>query len=234
MRYLVLVGIVVGVNLLPAFGPPTWAVLVSARLRWHLNPVALIGLGALSATLGRYVLATATRRLRGIVSSRSRANLATLAGRLTRRRGVRAGFVTLFVISPLPSAQLFSAAGPLDLSLVPLSVGFLAGRLVTYALYVTTTVVIESQVRGVLANVWGEPWWIALQALLLAGVVVLPAIPWGPSAPPVPPGPGRPATALRWGRGGPREIPGSSRHPAPRRGERAGAATPLARREAAH
>ena len=192
MRYLVLVGIVVGVNLLPAFGPPTWAVLVYARLRWHLNPVALIGLGALSATLGRYVLASATRRLRGWFPQRSRANLATLAERLTRRRGVVAGFVTLFVISPLPSAQLFSAAGLLDLSLVPLCAGFLAGRLITYSLYVTTTIVIESQVRGVLANVWGQPWWIALQILLLAGVVVLPAIPWGRRRPPAPPEPGVP------------------------------------------
>lgn len=190
MRYLVLVGIVVGVNLLPAFGPPTWAVLVYARLRWHLNPIALIGLGALSATLGRAVLATATRRVRGHFPERSRANLAALAERLTRRRGMVAGFVTLFVISPLPSAQLFSAAGLLDLSLVPLCAGFLAGRLVTYSLYVTTTIVIESQVRGVLANVWGQPWWIVLQVLLLAAVVVLPAIPGGrrPGSAPHPPG----------------------------------------------
>ncbi len=179
MRYLVLVGVVVGVNLLPAFGPPTWAVLVYARLRWHLNPVALIGLGAISATFGRYVLASAVRHLRGVFPDRSRDNLASLADRITRRRGVVVGFVTLFVISPLPSAQLFSAAGLLDLSLLPLCAGFLAGRLVTYSLYVTTTIVIESQVRDVLANVWGEPWWIALQVVLLAGVVVLPAIPWG-------------------------------------------------------
>ena len=34
------------INLLPAFGPPTWSVLVYARLRWHLDPVALVLVGA--------------------------------------------------------------------------------------------------------------------------------------------------------------------------------------------
>ena len=46
MPYLTLVLIVVAVNLLPAFGPPTWTILVVARLDWHLNPIALVVLGA--------------------------------------------------------------------------------------------------------------------------------------------------------------------------------------------
>ncbi|MCW2691467.1 MAG: hypothetical protein JWM67_71, partial [Mycobacterium sp.] len=33
--YLVLLAVVFGVNLLPAFGPPTWAVLVFFRLDQH-------------------------------------------------------------------------------------------------------------------------------------------------------------------------------------------------------
>ncbi len=181
VRYLALVGVVFGVNLLPAFGPPTWSVLVYARLRWHLDPVALVGLGALAATAGRFVLATGARRVRGVFPASSRANLAALEARLVGRRSVVATLVTLFVISPLPSAQLFGAAGMLDLPLGLLCLGFLAGRLVTYTLYVSTTIVIESQVRSALANVWGEPWWIALQVVLLVVLAVLPAIPWGQS-----------------------------------------------------
>ena len=45
MSYLALFLLVLGVNLLPAFGPPTWSLLVYARLRWHLDPVALVLLG---------------------------------------------------------------------------------------------------------------------------------------------------------------------------------------------
>lgn len=178
MAYLALAGIVFGVNLLPAFGPPTWSILVYARLRWHVEPVVLVVLGATAATTGRLVLGTATQRLRTRFPARYRENLAALERRLTKRRSGLVAFVTLFVISPLPSAQLFSAAGLLDLRLVPLSLGFFAGRLVTYSLYVTTAVVVEAQLSSVLANVWGEPWWIALQLVLLVVLTLLPTVPW--------------------------------------------------------
>ncbi len=179
MAYLALAGIVFGVNLLPAFGPPTWSLLVYARLRWHLEPAVLVVLGAAAATSGRLVLAWATRRVRTRFSPRYRENLAALERRLTKRRRGLVAFVTLFVISPLPSAQLFSAAGLLDLRLVPVSLGFFAGRLVTYTLYVTTAVVVESQLSGVLSNIWGAPWWIALQLVLLVALTLLPTVPWG-------------------------------------------------------
>jgi membrane protein YqaA with SNARE-associated domain len=178
VAYLALAGVVFGVNLLPAFGPPTWSILVYARLRWHLEPVALVIVGAAAATTGRLILGTATRRVRGRFSPRYRENLTALEARLTRRRSGLVAFITLFVISPLPSAQLFSAAGLLELRLVPLCLAFFAGRLVTYTLYVTTAVVVETQLSSVLANVWGNPWWIALQLVLLVGLTLLPTVPW--------------------------------------------------------
>ena len=57
MQLLVVAALVFVINLLPAFGPPTWSVLVYARLRWHLEPVALVLVGAAAATVGRYLLA---------------------------------------------------------------------------------------------------------------------------------------------------------------------------------
>jgi len=49
VRDLVLGLLVFGVNLLLALGPPTWSLLVYARLRWHLDPVLLVVLGAFAA-----------------------------------------------------------------------------------------------------------------------------------------------------------------------------------------
>ena len=49
VRDLVLGPLVSGVNLLLALGPPTWSLLVYARLRWHLDPVLLVVLGAFAA-----------------------------------------------------------------------------------------------------------------------------------------------------------------------------------------
>jgi uncharacterized membrane protein YdjX (TVP38/TMEM64 family) len=45
--------------------------------------------------------------------------------------------LALFALSPLPSAQLFVAAGLVDASLLPLTAAFFAGRIVGYTLYVT-------------------------------------------------------------------------------------------------
>ncbi len=179
---MILVAVVLAINVLPAFAPPTWSVLVYARLRWHVDPVALVGLGAVAAASGRWLLAHGARHVRDHFSARYRANLGELAARLTARRAGVAALAALFVVSPLPSAQLFCAAGFVELPIAPLSGAFLLGRLVTYSIYVTTAVLVENQLGDSLTRVWSSPWWIAGQVLLVAALAALPLIPWGPRA----------------------------------------------------
>jgi hypothetical protein len=52
------------VNLLPAFGPPTWAVLVFFRLQSDLTAIPLVPIGALAAASGPLALASAAVLLR--------------------------------------------------------------------------------------------------------------------------------------------------------------------------
>src|SRR5260370_26033246 len=60
LHLLLVVAVVFGVNLLPAFGPPTWALLVFFRFRYPDIPApALIVAGAVAATSGRLLLALA-------------------------------------------------------------------------------------------------------------------------------------------------------------------------------
>jgi hypothetical protein len=51
-----------GVDLLPAFGPPTWAVLVFFGLQSDMAAVPLVLVGALAAASGRLALANAGRQ----------------------------------------------------------------------------------------------------------------------------------------------------------------------------
>jgi membrane protein YqaA with SNARE-associated domain len=178
MRYLVLFLTVFGINLLPAFGPPTWAVLVFARLHWHLNPVALVILGGVAATGGRYLLARGARRFKGHLGTRMTDNLAAAQTILERKKRGTITVLALFVVSPLPSAQLFVAAGLLDLPLGLLTIGFFLGRLVSYSIYVAAATIAEKQFGGVIGKVFGSPWSIALQVGLLALVCLLPLIDW--------------------------------------------------------
>lgn len=178
MQYVYVFLIVFGVNLLPAFGPPTWTLLVFARLNWHMNPVALVVIGALAAASGRYVLASGARRFRGHLSDKRRENLAAASDALLKKKASLIATLAFFAISPLPSAQLFIAAGLLEMDLVPLTLAFLAGRLVSYSIYLSAASLAERHFGDVLGRIFGSPWSIAVQLILLAGVSVLPFINW--------------------------------------------------------
>lgn len=184
MNYLLLVLIVFAVNLLPAFGPPTWAILVFARLEWNLNPVALVVLGGVAAASGRYLLAHGTRKVSGHLPQRVRDNLQGAQAALEKRRGGVTVMLGLFALSPLPSAQLFEAAGMLELPIATLTLAFFAGRLVSYAIYVSVTTVAQHQLGSVLKNAWGSPWAIAIQVVFVLLVTALPFIKWRHVAPP--------------------------------------------------
>lgn len=57
MDYLLVASVIFGINLLPAFGPPTWAALVFFRLNLDVAAVPLVLVGALAAASDRLVLA---------------------------------------------------------------------------------------------------------------------------------------------------------------------------------
>ena len=173
MQYLALCGIVFAVNLLPALGPPSWAVLALLVLNWHLNLPAVVILGALSAGSGRYVLARATRALRGRLSQRRRDNLTAAQQLITQRKAGTVLGMGLFALSPLPSAQLFEAAGLLAVPLAPLTGVFFLGRLVSYSLYVSTAAVAQRTYGDVLTSALRSPVGIALQVVLLIALVAL-------------------------------------------------------------
>ena len=175
-----LVGIsVFSVNLVPAFGPPTWAVLVLWYLRGDLSEPALVAVGASAAASGRLVLAHATRWFRRYLPARYRANLLAAGHRfLAHRRGSWAGLVA-FALSPLPSAQLFEAAALLDLGLVPLTAAFFLGRAVSYSIYLgTARIVRHTDVGQVLTSSLTSPWAVLLQVGMLAALVMLGHVDW--------------------------------------------------------
>jgi membrane protein YqaA with SNARE-associated domain len=178
VQYLALFAIVFGINLLPAFGPPTWAVLVFTRLHWHLNPIALVLLGAVAAVGGRYLLARGARHFKGRMPSQMKDNLEDARTLIERRRVGAIALFGLFVVSPLPSAQLFLAAGLLDLPLGLLTLAFFLGRLVSYSIYVTVATLADKQLGNVVGEIFGSPWSISLQVVLLVAVCTLPFVNW--------------------------------------------------------
>src|SRR3954447_16997798 len=109
---IVVVAVVFGVNLMPAFGPPTWAVLVFFRFRYAEVPApALVIAGAIAASAGRLLLALAFRAIGTKLPRKRQESLQALGHVLGDRRGGLLASFALFATAPIPSAEMFEAAG---------------------------------------------------------------------------------------------------------------------------
>lgn len=177
-QLLLMAAVVFGINLMPAFAPPTWTVLVYFAVRYDLPVPLLVAVGAVCAASGRLVLGTIARRSRGRFSEERIKNLDALRTLAEQRRATSFGALMLFAISPLPSASLFIAAGITGMRLLPLTVAFFAGRIVSYSIYVTASAAAAANIEKLLEGGVTSPWSIALQLLLLALVIGLAFAPW--------------------------------------------------------
>ena len=170
--------VVFAVNLLPAFGPPTWTVLVALKLGLGVAAMPLVAAGALGAASGRWALARGAWQLRGRMSDKRRASLEALRTAVFERpAGAVAGLV-LFALSPIPSAQLFVAAGLTGMRLGPLVLAFFSGRLVSYSLWVGAASAAGATLGDSLLDGLKSPAGIAAQIAMLAMLVVLLRVDW--------------------------------------------------------
>lgn len=177
MSFVLAFVIVFAVNLVPAFAPPTWAVLVLIRLNSQLAVVPLVILGALAAASGRFVLASAAQHFSGRLSEKRQARLREVREWLVQHRHRAFGGLALFTISPLPSGQLFVAAGLLKLPLLPCTAAFFAGRIVSYAIYVGGASAVNESWGHLATDALRSPTGIALQLAFTLAVSVLPMLP---------------------------------------------------------
>lgn len=167
-------------NLLPAFAPPTWALLVFFKLQTTVNPLGLVIIGVLGAVLGRYFLARASSKLGPRLRESTRENLRAAAQLLESRRSVNYLTLILFALSPVSSAQLFEAAGLTGTNLQPLLMAFVIGRSISYSGYVFgATALKHTSFAKILVAGFTSPWAIAIQVLLLIGFIPLTRINWG-------------------------------------------------------
>lgn len=177
--YVLLFAIVLGVNLLPAFGPPTWSVIVLYGLNSDLPMFGLVLTAAIAAASGRYLLATAFAHLRRRAPARMQENAAAARDLFERRRRNAIVAIALFVFSPLPSAQLFEAAGLAGLRLARFTIAFFAGRFVSYSLYAASARGIRLYVarEDLIGAMTGLPG-IAVQIAMIGGIVLLARVDW--------------------------------------------------------
>jgi uncharacterized membrane protein YdjX (TVP38/TMEM64 family) len=178
-EYLMLFAILVGVNLLPAFGPPTWSIIVLYGLNSDLPTVGIILVAAVAAAVGRFMLAMGFRMLGGRIPRSARENLAAARALFERNPRNAHLAMALFILSPLPSAQLFEAAGLARVRLGRFTLAFFSGRLVSYAIYASSVRELkESQLGQYVVHGLSGPMAIVLQLAMIGGLIALARIDW--------------------------------------------------------
>lgn len=177
---LVAIAVVFAINLVPYFMPPTWVVISFFLIAYHL-PFWPLCIGcAFAATAGRYGLALMSQRWgRRLLTAQQRANVAALGQWLNERAGWRAALaVMLCSLGPIPSNQLFIAAGLSAARLKPIAAGFLAGRLVSYPVLAFTAKGVTGRFGDLFTKGWQDPKAIALELLSIVGIVLFARIDW--------------------------------------------------------
>lgn len=173
MHYLVLFAIVFSAGLVPAFGPPSWLFAVYFHYQYHLPFAVVVLITALATSLGRLLLARLTRLLKQHIPSRYTRNL-DYAKRLLSEKQKSVWLVMgLFLLSPLPSAQLFEAAGLIDLPLLPLGLMFFIGRLFTLSAYLAFARFTIPSLNNAWAAGFSSPWAIAGELITILGIIAL-------------------------------------------------------------
>lgn len=178
-----LFALIFGLNLIPAFAPPTWMALALVGFRYHDTSAALLaGTGAAAATLGRLTLAKLSHRLlrRKLLSDAHRANIGVIKDRLEARRTLTAGLFLFYAFSPLPSNFLFIAYGLTGLPILRVALPFFVGRLASYGFFIASGAAIgrHLEIDSLMSGAYAAAWFIGTQLLILGGLYCFTRVDW--------------------------------------------------------
>jgi hypothetical protein len=130
--------VVLLLNLVPAFAPPTW--MAMSWVDFNIsedNPFVFAIVAAGAATIGRLVLARFARSLmRGRLMRKSdRENIGVVEEWLKKRRKLTVGAFFLYALGPLPSNFLFIAYRLSGLPLRIIGATSFVGRTISYSVW---------------------------------------------------------------------------------------------------
>jgi membrane protein YqaA with SNARE-associated domain len=179
MEFVKIFLVVLAVNLIPAFGPPTWSILVLYRLHSYTPVIPLVLVGAIAAALGRFGLAYAFRLFGGYLPAATTRNLAAARVAIERNRWNYILGLALFALSPIPSAQLFEAAGLAQVRLLGFTAAFFVGRVISYSIYVLTIRKLQqSSIGDEMEKVITSPFAILVEIIMIAALIGFTQVNW--------------------------------------------------------
>lgn len=175
--------LIFGLNLIPAFAPPTWMALALVGFEFpNTGAIHLAVVGAVAATLGRLTLARLSHWLlrEKLLSNAHRANIDVIKDRLEKRTALTVGLFLFYAFSPLPSNFLFIAYGLTGLPLPRVALPFFIGRLASYTFFIVGGAAAGRRfhIDSLASGLYAGAWFIGTQVFLLAALYAFTRIDW--------------------------------------------------------
>jgi hypothetical protein len=166
------------INLLPAFMPASWMVMSFFYIQFDLPLLVLAVGGTIASAGGRLLLAGISAWSRRALPRASREDLDELGAFLSERRQVLAPTAFLYALTPLPTNNLFVAAGLAGVSMAHVIAGFFVARLIANTLLVWTTDRVFDDLGEVFGGAYGNWLAITIQLMSVTSIILLYKLPW--------------------------------------------------------
>ncbi|NTU72993.1 hypothetical protein HGB07_02335 [Candidatus Roizmanbacteria bacterium] len=177
--YIIMTLVVLGINAVPAFMPATWSILAFFYITYHLEMVPTVILGATAAVIGRLILASLSRSvIRPRLSPRTQKNYKALGKFLTKKKHITIPLVIGYAFLPIPSNQVFIAAGVAEVSVQLIALCFFIGRLFSYSIWVSVAHHVTTNLGVLIASHYSHFSGMLLEIMSLAILILIGYIPW--------------------------------------------------------
>ncbi len=178
-EYILLSSLVLGLNIIPAFMPPTWIVLAFFVAKYDLSLFPVVILGASFATIGRIILASVSRKyFRKLLPGDSKANYASVGEYLNRHGNFTVPLVITYAFLPIPSNHVFIAAGLAKVRIKLLAISFFVGRLISYTFWISITQRLSDNLPDIFSKHYAKTGSIVIEILGLIVLYLLGKIAW--------------------------------------------------------
>jgi membrane protein YqaA with SNARE-associated domain len=180
---LILFFVVLLLNVIPAFAPPTWMVLSFLGFRLPSQMGWTFALtGAAAAATGRFLLGKFSRRIlrKRWLSVTMQENINSIKFELERRPKLTFAVLLFYAFTPLPSNYLFIAYGLTTLPFIRIVAPFFLGRFVSYCFWTMSSAAVSRrlELEDTEAMAYFSVYFVLTQLALLGLVYVFARVDW--------------------------------------------------------
>jgi uncharacterized membrane protein YdjX (TVP38/TMEM64 family) len=177
--YILLAILIFSINIIPAFMPPTWIILLFFLINFHIALVYTIIIGAISSTLGRVGLAYIARYyFTPLLNKKGKENYEAIGKYLNKNKRVSIPLIIACADSPIPSNQVYIAVGMSNTNIWRFAAGFFIFRLMSYTLWISVGHKLHNSLETIFSQHMNNKSVILLEILGFVILFAISQIPW--------------------------------------------------------